>query len=65
MARAVSASRQAEATKRWRPWQDSTGPRSAAGKAIVARNAWKGEFEATLREFSRQLQAQREALDQW
>lgn len=25
-----------------RPWEQSTGPKSAEGKARVARNAWRG-----------------------
>ena len=57
--------RQAELIKTWRPWEQATGPRSELGKAAVARNAWKGGVRATLREFSRQLQAQREALERW
>ena len=31
--------RQAEKIKAWRPWERSTGPRTAGGKAICARNA--------------------------
>lgn len=57
--------RQAELIKTYRPWEASTGPRSAAGKAMVARNAWKGGVREMLREFSRDLQAQREVLGQW
>ena len=34
--------RQAEAIRRWRPWEHSTGPRTADGKARSARNAFKG-----------------------
>lgn len=32
---------QAEAIRRWRPWANSTGPKTAAGKARVAQNAAK------------------------
>lgn len=32
---------QAEAIRRWRPWTRSTGPRTAAGKARAAQNAYK------------------------
>jgi hypothetical protein len=46
--------RQAEAIKRWRPWQQLTGPCTAERNAIVSRNADKGgkraEFRAMLRE---------------
>jgi hypothetical protein len=31
--------RQAEAIRRWRPWVQSTGPRTAEGRAISSRNA--------------------------
>lgn len=34
--------RQARLIKTWPPWEKSTGPRTAAGQAIVARNADKG-----------------------
>lgn len=34
--------RQARLIKSWRPWEKSTGPTTAAGKAIAARNADKG-----------------------
>ena len=34
--------RQAEAIQSWRPWGRSSGPRTAAGKAVVSRNAFKG-----------------------
>ncbi|TXC86300.1 hypothetical protein FRZ40_01185 [Paraburkholderia azotifigens] len=31
--------RQAKAIRRWRPWENSTGPRTTAGKAVSASNA--------------------------
>jgi hypothetical protein len=37
--------RQARLIKTWRPWEKSTGPRTAAGQAIAARNADKGKAE--------------------
>ena len=54
--------RQAELVRQWRPWEISSGPKTDAGKAIVARNAWNGGERQTLRELSRLLRAQREAL---
>lgn len=33
---------QAIAIRRWSPWKSSTGPKSEQGKAVVARNGWKG-----------------------
>lgn len=41
--------RQAEATRRWKPWERSTGPRTAEGKAAASRNADKGGKRAKLR----------------
>ncbi|MGB3797597.1 MAG: hypothetical protein WA957_14995 [Alteraurantiacibacter sp.] len=40
--------KQAEAIRRWQPWDKSTGPRTKEGKARSSRNADKGvaEFEA-------------------
>ena len=50
--------RQAEAIKAWKPWEASTGPRSAEGKARVARNAWRGGHRQKLRELVRQVTAE-------
>ena len=47
--------RQAEAIRRWRPWEQSTGPRSANGKRRVSLNAWKGGERERLRAISRAL----------
>ena len=58
--------RQAEAIKRWRPWEQSTGPRTDAGKAAAAANGAKAWLHsgarATLRELRRVLREQRQAL---
>ena len=42
--------KQAEAIRRWQPWNKSTGPRTKEGKARSSRNADKGiaEFEASI-----------------
>lgn len=53
---------QADLVRTWRPWEKSTGPRTAEGKASVARNAWRGGVREMLRELSRALGANREAL---
>ena len=47
--------RQAEAIRTWRPWERSTGPTSAAGKAKVARNADKGSVRQQLRALNIEL----------
>lgn len=33
--------KQAEAIRRWKPWEKSTGPKTEEGKARVSLNAWK------------------------
>ena len=54
--------RQAEFIRIWRPWERSTGPTSAAGMALVARNAWKGGRRAELTELRKCLRQQRQQL---
>ena len=55
--------RQAELIKNWKPWEKSTGPKTAKGKARVARNANKGRTRKWLRELGRLLRAQRTDLE--
>jgi len=47
--------RQAALIQTWQPWDKSTGPRTTAGKAAVARNAYKGRSRVLLRELARML----------
>jgi hypothetical protein len=58
--------RQAALIRNWRPWEQSTGPRSAEGKARTSRNGFKGGNREQLRELARELNEalrdQREAL---
>ena len=49
--------RQALAIRRWSPWKSSTGPKSTAGKAVVARNGWKGGGWRALRDALKSLRA--------
>jgi hypothetical protein len=44
--------RQRERIQEWRPWEKSTGPRTAEGKATVAQNAFNGGLWLTLRVLS-------------
>jgi hypothetical protein len=53
--------RQSELIRTWRPWEQSTGPKTAEGKARVARNADKGETRLLLCELRRALRGQDEA----
>ncbi len=58
--------RQAQAIRRWRPWEHATGPRTAEGKARSARNAYRGGHwrreRQLLKTFRQVLQEHREAL---
>lgn len=53
--------------KRWKPWERSTGPRTAEGKARAAHNAYKGghrpKFRALMKQVCEVLNDQREAMD--
>ena len=55
--------RQAQLIKQWQPWQHSTGARTIEGKAISARNAFKGGFRQQLKELNQLLRDQRGALN--
>ena len=49
--------KQSEAIRRWRPWEQSTGPRSDEGKARAGGNAYKGAQREQMRDMSRTLRA--------
>lgn len=46
--------KQAALIRQWKPWEQSTGPQSDEGKAISARNAWKGGTRPALRQLNAQ-----------
>lgn len=50
--------RQAELIRQWRPWEQSTGLRSAEGKAVASRNAWAGGIRPLLRGLAQVLREQ-------
>ena len=53
----------AAAIRRWKPWAKSTGPRTRAGKAKSAQNAYKhGGYALQLRLFNQGLAAQRHCV---
>jgi hypothetical protein len=56
---------QAERIKAWRPWEQSTGPRTAEGKAAAAQNAYSGGHRQMMRELGKALRAQRKGLDEF
>jgi len=45
--------RQAELIREWKPWAKSTGAKTAEGKAVVSRNAYKGGHRTQCRELVR------------
>lgn len=49
--------RQSVAIRQWRPWERSTGSKTAAGRARVSRNAWKGGERSMLRLLAQLLRA--------
>ena len=55
--------KQRAAIARWRPWERSTGPRRAEGKAVASRNADRGGERAKLRAAVRELRAMLAAYD--
>lgn len=48
--------------RQWQPWANSTGARTAAGKAKASRNAYKGGERSLLLSMSRLLREQRNAV---
>ena len=54
--------RQSELIRTWRPWEQATGPTSAEGKAVVARNAYTGGLEPAMRLLRAAMRQQRDAL---
>src|SRR5690348_9632651 len=53
--------RQSRLIRGWRPWGNSTGPKTPEGKSIVSMNAYKGGTWRVLRELRRLLRRQEEA----
>ncbi|RTD84029.1 hypothetical protein EJO68_33370 [Variovorax atrisoli] len=58
--------KQREAIQRWKPWEKSTGPKTAEGKAKTARNGYKGgkwrQDQQLMKELHRLLRSQRELV---
>jgi len=40
----------AEAIRRWKPWERSTGPKTPEGKEVSKMNGWKGGEREVLRQ---------------
>jgi hypothetical protein len=46
----------------WRPWNSSTGAKTAQGKAVSSKNAYKGGLRALMKEIRVTLKQQRQLL---
>ncbi len=59
--------RQREAIQQWKPWNQSTGPRTPGGKSVAAQNAWAGgelvNMRRMIRDLNQLLREQRGWLD--
>ena len=47
--------RQAQLIQQWKPWTQSTGPKTVEGKSKVSQNSYKGAVRENLRALSRVL----------
>ena len=47
--------RQSEAIRRWKPWELSTGAKTAQGKTVSSKNATKTGDSASVRELVKEL----------
>ena len=47
--------KQSQAIRQWQPWLKSTGAKTAEGKAVVSRNAYKGGHRPYMRQLAREL----------
>jgi len=54
--------RQSAMIQQWKPWAQSTGPRSDIGKAVAARNAFKGGLSGQLRQIRQAMRQQSDML---
>ncbi|HAO32415.1 MAG TPA: hypothetical protein DCQ84_05580 [Candidatus Competibacteraceae bacterium] len=55
--------KQAALIHTWKPWERSTGPRTAEGKAVASRNSWKhGGRSREMREWNKALAHMRRTL---
>ena len=54
--------RQSVLIRNWKPWEQSSGPRTTQGKARVSRNAWKGGERSMLRLLAKLLNQNRSML---
>jgi len=56
--------RQSELIRDWQPWKQSTGPKTAAGKAKSSQNAFKSGSRPLFRMIDKFLRKQQQSLDE-
>lgn len=49
---------QAALIRTWKPWEQATGPKTAEGKAKVARNPWRGGHRQQWRKLAKLVKAE-------
>jgi hypothetical protein len=54
--------RQATLSRKWQPWEQSTGPKASKGKAEASRKAYKGGTWLVLQKVVRAMREQRKVL---
>ena len=53
---------QSERIHKYRPWEQSTGPRTSGGKAVSSQNADKGKIRPMMRILAKAMRDQRRSL---
>ena len=57
--------KQSELIQTWKPWKQSTGPKTIQGKANAAQNAYKGGVRPMIRQLGRLLREQEDTLERF
>ena len=61
--------RQAQLIQQWKPWRQSTGPKTVEGKSKVSQNSYKGAVREQLRDLAGVLRKNQELIgaevNQW
>lgn len=55
--------RQAQLIRQWQPWQLSTGAKTAEGKTISARNAYRGGLRQQIKDINKLLRESKQVLN--
>lgn len=53
---------QAKLIQQWKPWLNSTGPKTPDGKAKISKNAYKGNVRGLLRKVAAHLREHRKMM---